>query len=141
MKEQMPEGTGLAKFVDEVTKRRQQEANKSTLIEKADEEMRQAGIVAVGDISNTSESIETKKKSPVQYHSFVELYGLERDAAIHKMEEGIVLLGEFEKNNLAASIVPHAPYSVSPDLLEKICLLYTSPSPRDYAASRMPSSA
>ncbi|WP_460381724.1 hypothetical protein [Staphylococcus aureus] len=23
----------------------------------------------------------------------------------------------------------------------KICLLYTSPSPRDYAASRMPSSA
>ena len=25
--------------------------------------------------------------------------------------------------------------------LEKICLLYTSPSPRDYAASRMPSSA
>ena len=24
---------------------------------------------------------------------------------------------------------------------QKICLLYTSPSPRDYAASRMPSSA
>ena len=24
---------------------------------------------------------------------------------------------------------------------DKICLLYTSPSPRDYAASRMPSSA
>ena len=120
MKEQMPEGTGLAKFVDEVPKRRQQEAKKSILIEKADEEMCQAGIVAVGDISNTSESIETKKKSPIQYHSFVELYGLERDAATHKMEEGIVLLGEFEKNNLAASIVPHAPYSVSPDLLQKI---------------------
>ena len=26
-------------------------------------------------------------------------------------------------------------------LLVRICLLYTSPSPRDYAASRMPSSA
>ena len=25
--------------------------------------------------------------------------------------------------------------------LDKVCLLYTSPSPRDYAASRMPSSA
>ena len=25
--------------------------------------------------------------------------------------------------------------------LRKLCLLYTSPSPRDYAASRMPSSA
>ena len=27
------------------------------------------------------------------------------------------------------------------DAKKKICLLYTSPSPRDYAASRMPSSA
>ena len=27
------------------------------------------------------------------------------------------------------------------DALKKSCLLYTSPSPRDYAASRMPSSA
>ena len=27
------------------------------------------------------------------------------------------------------------------ELNRKICLLYTSPSPRDYAASRMPSSA
>ena len=27
------------------------------------------------------------------------------------------------------------------DQLVKACLLYTSPSPRDYAASRMPSSA
>ena len=30
------------------------------------------------------------------------------------------------------------PYS---DKMHNICLLYTSPSPRDYAASRMPSSA
>ena len=29
----------------------------------------------------------------------------------------------------------------SPAALPAICLLYTSPSPRDYAASRMPSSA
>ena len=27
------------------------------------------------------------------------------------------------------------------DTVDKACLLYTSPSPRDYAASRMPSSA
>ena len=30
---------------------------------------------------------------------------------------------------------------VDGNLIESICLLYTSPSPRDYAASRMPSSA
>ena len=28
-----------------------------------------------------------------------------------------------------------------PEVLLQVCLLYTSPSPRDYAASRMPSSA
>ena len=31
--------------------------------------------------------------------------------------------------------------SVDVDTQKHICLLYTSPSPRDYAASRMPSSA
>ena len=30
---------------------------------------------------------------------------------------------------------------VSPGMVYETCLLYTSPSPRDYAASRMPSSA
>ena len=30
---------------------------------------------------------------------------------------------------------------LKPAAQRKICLLYTSPSPRDYAASRMPSSA
>ena len=30
---------------------------------------------------------------------------------------------------------------VADDVVSAICLLYTSPSPRDYAASRMPSSA
>ena len=30
--------------------------------------------------------------------------------------------------------------NLGPDVID-VCLLYTSPSPRDYAASRMPSSA
>ena len=33
------------------------------------------------------------------------------------------------------------PYVVPQDYVDIFCLLYTSPSPRDYAASRMPSSA
>ena len=40
--------------------------------------------------------------------------------------------------------IPEARKSVAPiDKAEasKVCLLYTSPSPRDYAASRMPSSS
>ena len=43
------------------------------------------------------------------------------------------------------AIMPNDFRGVKPKLLvkegDKVCLLYTSPSPRDYAASRMPSSA
>ena len=51
---------------------------------------------------------------------------------------------------LAASVLemiePHVKSGVTTEYLDQlchsyICLLYTSPSPRDYAASRMPSSA
>ena len=35
----------------------------------------------------------------------------------------------------------HAVDNTMQDILIRTCLLYTSPSPRDYAASRMPSSA
>ena len=38
-------------------------------------------------------------------------------------------------------ILPGGESTVQGQLLNKLCLLYTSPSPRDYAASRMPSSA
>ena len=46
----------------------------------------------------------------------------------------------------AASIVDYdaadsASYTMAPGDYLVVCLLYTSPSPRDYAASRMPSSA
>ena len=44
----------------------------------------------------------------------------------------------FEPGNVDATIVAQAP-KLAPHI--PACLLYTSPSPRDYAASRMPSSA
>ena len=57
--------------------------------------------------------------------------GLEQDP---EHSEFFVVLGEtysFENSNLAYLCFEQA----------LLCLLYTSPSPRDYAASRMPSSA
>ena len=40
-----------------------------------------------------------------------------------------------------ADITDKSPCTVTSSMRTKTCLLYTSPSPRDYAASRMPSSA
>ena len=53
------------------------------------------------------------------------------------------LLGEATDNTiiLMFGLVPAAYTGGSSDLLTQICLLYTSPSPRDGLLSRMPSSA
>src|SRR5690606_40716934 len=45
-------------------------------INAADEQMWKNGIVAVGDISNNSDSFKAKADSEIYYHTFVELIGL-----------------------------------------------------------------
>ena len=78
MKGMMTEASGLPAFVDQIPKQRQKsKLDLSRSIKQGDEEMQQSGIVAVGDISNTDATIEIKSESPIQYHSFVELYCLE----------------------------------------------------------------
>ena len=54
----MPEGSGLPKFVSQIPQRRQASKLDSILsIKEADQNMYKSGIVAVGDISNTTESL------------------------------------------------------------------------------------
>ena len=43
-------------------------------IYNADAEMWQNGIVAVGDICNTTDTISAKLQSPIQYQNFIEAY-------------------------------------------------------------------
>ncbi len=47
-------------------------------MENADRQMYENGIVAVGDISNVSLSKTVKQNSPIYYHTFVEVFGLNR---------------------------------------------------------------
>ena len=55
--------------------------------------------------------------------------------------EAIAELAQAGVSQIALEMVPRITRAQSMDVLSSICLLYTSPSPRDYAASRMPSSA
>ncbi len=86
----------------------------------ADKKMNAAGIVAVGDISNSTVSLAIKQKSRLFYHTFVESFGFSPTVANSAFDYVKLVYSEFKKNRLQASIVPHAPYSVSQPLFEKI---------------------
>lgn len=122
LKSQIPEGTGLPGFVMEVVKRRGkfdavmiQEA-----IEAADKEMWEGGIVAVGDISNSSDSFKCKEKSKICYHTFVELIGLKPESADQIFQKGKELTDLLKASGLSGSLAPHAPYSTSKELIAQI---------------------
>jgi cytosine/adenosine deaminase-related metal-dependent hydrolase len=89
-------------------------------IRSAEAEMAGNGIVAAGDISNDDFSFDFKSGSPLKYHTFVECFGFYPEKAeTYFNQSKIVFQGATEKN-LSASITPHAPYSVTPELFKLI---------------------
>lgn len=87
---------------------------------QADSEMQAQGIVAIGDISNTCNSIEVKKDSKLYYHTFIELIALNPERANSVFNEGVKLATEFKIHHLPNSLAPHAPYSASLELITEI---------------------
>jgi len=125
MKGKIPEHTGLITFLLEVVKNRNysQEIIYDA-IAKAEDEMLKGGIVAVGDICNTTFSIPQKTKGRIWYHNFIEATGSLPDFADLRFNNCIDVFKEFAKQYAVPvdsnSIVPHAPYSISEPLWEKI---------------------
>ena len=114
--------TGLFRFVSQVMKNRFADAAEiMQAMESADQEMYHNGIVAVGDISNQSASAGVKQKSKIYYHTFVEALGFNPEQASSILAKSREIKESFQP--LKASIVPHAPYSVSDALFEKIASL------------------
>lgn len=116
---QIPQHTGLAAFVQQIISSRQADVEKIDMaMRNADKQMFENGIVAVGDISNQIASKEIKQRSKIYYHTFVEAMGFNPQRANVIMEYATGIKNEFTP--LAASVVPHAPYSVSPQLFALI---------------------
>lgn len=115
----IPQHTGLPEFVKSVIRLRtsdQYELNLDML--RADIEMYENGIVAVGDISNQLISKSLKANSPVYYFTFLEIMGFKPDVAVEAMGRAKQFKTEFDP--LPVSIVPHAPYSVSAELFQEL---------------------
>ena len=117
MKDMIPANTGLQEFVKQIVSLRKVEEHViQEAIEKAENEMRANGIVAVGDISNTLDTLTQKAKHHLAYYTFVELYDLDPTRASDKIIAGLEIQKTFEQNCIRASLVPHAPYSVTNSL-------------------------
>ena len=114
MKNMIPAHTGLQEFVKQIVSLRKVEpAAIEDAIVAAEKEMLANGIVAVGDISNTLDTLAQKAKHNLAYYTFVELYDLDPTRAQDKIMAGLENQKAFEENCIRASLVPHAPYSVT----------------------------
>lgn len=123
MKGLVDTGTGLIPFISNVVKHRDfPEEQILEAIEAADQEMYDEGIVAVGDISNKTDTATTKAKSKINYYTFVEMFDFMQsemtDDTIDQYKT--VFDGHSDQDGNKKCFVPHAPYSVSEGLYEFI---------------------
>ena len=114
MKGMIPTETGLNEFVKQiVSMRKVEEGLIQDAIAHAEQEMIANGIVAVGDISNTTDTLAQKAKNNLAYYNFVEIYDLDPLRAPEKITAGLAVQKQFADAGLLASLIPHAPYSVT----------------------------
>ncbi|MEZ5017496.1 MAG: amidohydrolase family protein [Flavipsychrobacter sp.] len=126
MKGAVPEKTGLVPFLEQVnsTRNNYTEEQKITARHKAFKELQEKGIVAIGDITNTSDTQDLRVQNKMHFHSFVESIGF-TDSPQRQFDYAMAVYHAFcaqkqEGKLLNQSIVPHAPYSVSEQLFALI---------------------
>jgi cytosine/adenosine deaminase-related metal-dependent hydrolase len=125
MRGNVSEGTGLLPFVAKVIRdRHAPEEQIWAAIQEGEDQMLAEGIVAVGDVCNNKLTVTQKSGQRLLYHNFIEASGITPGLAGSRFERAVdiyhaysVLYDEPAASN---SIVPHAPYSVSDELWEKI---------------------
>ncbi len=136
LKNKVSENKGMAGFITELIGKRnnfsEEEIQKN--IESAEQEMIRNGIVAVGDISNNNSTFKQKSKGNIVYHTFIEIFSLDASKAKEAFKNGKILSQELkttaqqhtnshspsQKEKSQYSISPHAPYTLSLDLLNLI---------------------
>lgn len=140
LKNVIPPHTGLIDFLCSVVTKREAPPTKESLrtnpseggayedpakkkmlaIIDAEKEMFDNGIVAVGDIGNTADTAEVKSKSRIRWQNFVEVLSFTDEKAEENIELYKRVAKQFETDHgpwtmdHRTSLVPHAPYSISP---------------------------
>jgi cytosine/adenosine deaminase-related metal-dependent hydrolase len=127
MKGMIPQGSGLIPFLQHVTKERHDFSDEQKKVDRheAYAELLRNGVVAVGDICNTSDTVELRKLGQLHMHTFVECLGFTEAFAAGRLAYSQEVLSTFKEHKvdtvlLRETVVPHAPYSVSPTLFKLI---------------------
>jgi cytosine/adenosine deaminase-related metal-dependent hydrolase len=119
----IPEKSGLVDFILAVMKQRNQPPEvRQECIGREESRMLETGIVAAGDICNTTDTLSQKALGRLSYYNFIELLGWLPDQAPGRYQAGKNLLSQFAEETgdpVHLSLNPHAPYSVS-DMLWKL---------------------
>lgn len=114
-------GTGLGRFIAGVNSTRKAEnAEVVSAAQKADRQMYDEGIVACGDISNDTLSFGIKKKSKIEYVTFIEVFGSDETKAEKRVSGALSVSAAAAAAGLRHYLVPHAAYSVSQRLFSLI---------------------
>jgi aminodeoxyfutalosine deaminase len=123
----LPEHTGLVPFLSAVQQHRffAPEQVQEAMV-NAEAEMRAGGIVAVGDIGNTTDSLAIKQQHTLHWHSFVEVIGFTEEKAAERLHHYQEILQQFHPHPQShpqphsyshsystSSLSPHAPYTIS----------------------------
>ena len=99
LKNVIPTGTGLIPFIEAILKNRDAPPGKiREAMAAGQEEMWANGIVAVGDICNTTDSLPVKSKGKILYRNFIELLGFIPGTADRVYTAGRQVLAAFREN-------------------------------------------
>ncbi len=123
LKGHIPPHTGMVDFLLQVMQlQRFRIEEKLKAMEAALAEMKGNGVVAVGDISNGTDSIGPKLTSGIYFQNFIEITGFVPATVQDRWNAGVEVAKAFLQSfpPEQVSITPHAPYSVSPELLKLI---------------------
>jgi cytosine/adenosine deaminase-related metal-dependent hydrolase len=127
MRGAIPEHTTLIPFLKNVSFRRGDftDEQKHLARHAAYTELVKNGVVAVGDIANTTDTIDLRSRGQLHLLTFVEALGFTESNAPRAFDAAVRTFNAFAQATdrtriLGQAVVPHAPYSVSSSLFRLI---------------------